>query len=215
MKILSVTFLISLLLLTSNYLTEADEDNNNEDRSNNNNNRKTGRMITTASDYAKAFEHGVRVRQEGSCHQPHPTVVYVNKTDPSKVYLPRGTVLHRCSDQTGCCQSPAETCVASEIQSVELYFITIQLQVSNQHHHQQHRGRGRMRQSPKVEKLLFTNHTACSCRKVSSLLAEENNFESENEIWSAIVIHFLDVFSQCKLLYELLILLPLIYKVFK
>lgn len=188
MKTLPATyFLISLLLLTSNYLTEADDDTNADDEAtavadNSSNNRKARRSITTASDYAKAFEHGVRVRQEGSCQQPHPTVVYVNKTDPSKVYLPRGTVLHRCSEQTGCCQNPAETCVASEMQSVELYFITIQLQVSNQHHHHHQQRRGRVRQSPKVEKIFFTNHTMCSCRRAPSLASEEANFESLNEI---------------------------------
>ena len=113
----------------------------------------------SADDYAKAFDHGARVRLEGSCHTPHPTIVYVNTTDPSKVYMPRATVLHRCSDLTGCCQHPSETCEAIEMQTVELYFITIQLQVQNSHKNR------RVRQSPKVEKIMFTNHTQCGCRE--------------------------------------------------
>src|SRR5690625_5103342 len=68
------------------------------------------RPRSIADDFAKAFDHGARVRSEAACSVPHPMMVYVNQTDPSKVYLPRGTVLHRCSDLTSCCQNPSETC---------------------------------------------------------------------------------------------------------
>lgn len=112
-----------------------------------------------ADDYAKAFDHGARVRFEGACHSPHPTIVLVNNTDPSKVYMPRATVLHRCSDSTGCCTDPSNTCEAIEMQTVELYFITITMQMQNGHKNR------RVRQSPKVEKILFTNHTQCGCRE--------------------------------------------------
>ncbi|KAH9406540.1 hypothetical protein TYRP_013521 [Tyrophagus putrescentiae] len=112
-----------------------------------------------AEEYAKAFDHGARVRSEGACHTPHPTIVPVNNTDPSKVYMPRATVLHRCSDLTGCCQDLSNICEAIEMQTVELYFITITLQIQNGHKNR------RVRQSPKVEKILFTNHTQCGCRE--------------------------------------------------
>lgn len=121
------------------------------------------RRSASAEEFSKAFDHGARVRNEGSCHIPRPLVVYVNKTDPSKVYLPRGTVLHRCNDMTGCCQNPSLTCMPVEMQTVELYFITITLQV----HKPEHRNR-RVRQSPKIEKILFTNHTECGCRERNS-----------------------------------------------
>jgi len=133
----------------------------------------------SADELSKAFEHGARVRQEGACHTPHPTVVYVNSTSPSKVYLPRGTVLHRCSDLTGCCQHPSEQCQPIEMQTVELYFITITLQVQQSsalHQHQlssQYRGGRRVRQSPQVEKMLFTNHTQCGCRERNSVNINE------------------------------------------
>jgi len=115
-------------------------------------------------DYAKAFEHGARVRQEGWCKDPRPSIVYVNTTDPSKIFMPRGTVLHRCSDTTGCCQHPSESCEAIEMQTVELYFITIQMKV----HNGETAHRRKVRQSPRVEKMLFTNHTLCGCRERNS-----------------------------------------------
>ncbi|KAJ6217708.1 hypothetical protein RDWZM_008865 [Blomia tropicalis] len=127
----------------------------------------------TADDYARAFDHGARVRAEGMCHNPHPTIVYVNTTDPSKVYMPRGTVLHRCSDRTGCCTDPTKTCEPIEMQTVELYFITITLQVQNGHRNR------RVRQSPKVEKFMFTNHTLCGCReRTNSNTSNDNTLDS-------------------------------------
>lgn len=131
-------------------------------------------MIT--EDYAKAFDHGARVRNEGACHQPKPMIIYVNKTDPSKVHLPRGTVLHRCSDQTGCCSNPSENCVPIEMQTVELYFITITLQVQSPYKNR------RVRQSPKIEKLLFTNHTLCGCRERNSSNDNDNSDYKDNEV---------------------------------
>ena len=128
----------------------------------------------TADDYAKAFEHGARVRAEGACHTPHPEIVYVNTTDPSKIYMPRATVLHRCGDRTGCCQHPSETCEAIEMQTVELHFLTLTLQTVQS----SHKGR-RVRQSPKVEKMLMTNHTLCGCRERNS---NDFNFDSINEV---------------------------------
>ncbi|OTF83400.1 PDGF-and VEGF-related factor 3-like protein [Euroglyphus maynei] len=130
-------------------------------------------MIT--EDYAKAFDHGVRVRNDGACHQPRPMIIYVNKTDPSKVHLPRGTLLHRCNDQTGCCTNPNENCVPIEMQTIELYFITIQLKVQPTFKNR------RIRQSPKIEKLLFTNHTLCGCR-VRKSFNNEHNDDDENVI---------------------------------
>ncbi|KAH9426542.1 uncharacterized protein LOC113796617 isoform X1 [Dermatophagoides pteronyssinus] len=143
--------------------------------SSNNHNKRS--MIT--EDYAKAFDHGARVRNEGACHQPRSMIIYVNKTDPSKVHLPRGTVLHRCNDQTGCCSNPSESCVAIEMQTVELYFITITLQVQSPFKNR------RVRQSPKIEKLLFTNHTLCGCRIRNSSdqdINSDDDHNRENEV---------------------------------
>lgn len=127
----------------------------------------------SADAFAKAFEHGARVRGEGSCQKPHPTIVYVNTTDPSKVYMPRATVLHRCSDLTGCCQHPSETCEAAEMTTVELYFLTLTLQVQSKHKNR------RVRQSPKVETQWFVNHTRCECRERNS---NEAVYDISNEV---------------------------------
>jgi len=107
-----------------------------------------------------AFEHGVRVREEGACRYPKPQVIYVNSTDRSKVYLPRGTILHRCSDLTGCCPHATQTCQPIQIRTIELYFSTVTLQINHTH-----KTRQRVRQHQKIEKLLFTNHTLCGCRQ--------------------------------------------------
>lgn len=102
-----------------------------------------------------AFQHGVRVKEDASCRLPRAQVVYVNSTDPSKVYMPRGTLLHRCSDQTGCCPHATQTCQPLQMATVELYFFTLSLQINTRH---------RVRQHQRIEKLLFTNHTLCGCR---------------------------------------------------
>ena len=45
-----------------------------------------------------------------------------------KIYLPRATILHRCGQNTGCCESESEECVAIEQEQVNLYFFVIKLQ---------------------------------------------------------------------------------------
>lgn len=137
----------------------------------------TIKRINLSEDYAKAFDHGARVRTEGACQHPQPLIVYVNKTDPSKVHLPRGTVLHRCNDLTGCCSDPLETCTAIEKQTIELYFITITLKKQSTAYRQR-----RIRQSPQIEKILFTNHTRCGCRVSNRSDQNEIDLDDENEI---------------------------------
>lgn len=123
-----------------------------------------------------AFEHGVRVREEASCHLPKPQVVYVNTTDPSKVYLPRGTLLHRCSDQTGCCPHATQTCQPIQMTTVELYFFTVSLQLHNSY-------AKRVRQHQRIEKVLFTNHTLCGCRPRNTVIDDkDDDDDSDNEV---------------------------------
>lgn len=112
-----------------------------------------------------AFEHGVRLQIEGACKDAKPQVIYVNSTDPSKVYIPRGTILHRCNDQTGCCADASHSCQPIEKETVNLYFLTYTLNTSSnsrQHHHH------RKQQRQEFEKMTFTNHTQCGCRPISS-----------------------------------------------
>lgn len=100
-----------------------------------------------------AFDHGSRINEDGACKHPRPQLVYFN--DPSKVYLPRATILHRCSDVTGCCPHASQTCQPLETQSIELYFFTVSLIKTNTRQVHQHQN---------IDKMSFVNHTKCGCR---------------------------------------------------
>ncbi|XP_064481481.1 uncharacterized protein LOC135394596 [Ornithodoros turicata] len=112
-------------------------------------------------DVRMASEHFLRIRTTARCRLPKTRVVYVKDyySDPSKEYLPSCTVLHRCGDDTGCCDSEQYKCVPRAIQEVTLYFYTIQLQNQN--------GEVGFRNS--VSKLLFTNHTECECQPINDI----------------------------------------------
>ena len=104
-----------------------------------------------------AFEHGVKVREFGSCRDPKPVIVYVPTKNPSKVYLPRGTLLHRCSDQTGCCPHPSQSCQSVKSETVHLYFFTVTLVIET------HKPSRKTRHHQNVEKISFQNDTKCAC----------------------------------------------------
>lgn len=70
---------------------------------------------------ALAASHATRIFAEGTCRWPKPKVIAV-QSDPSKTYMPHCTILYRCGDDTGCCNSDARTCVARKTQPVDLYF---------------------------------------------------------------------------------------------
>ncbi|OTF69439.1 hypothetical protein BLA29_012356, partial [Euroglyphus maynei] len=57
--------------------------------------RQMNMMRTLAQ---KAYEHGIRINEDGQCSRPRPELIYLN--DSKKIYLPRATILHRCSDLT-------------------------------------------------------------------------------------------------------------------
>ena len=117
-----------------------------------------------------AFDHGAKVRIQGGCSQPKPQIVYVEMSDPSKVYLPRGTILHRCSDLTGCCPHQTQTCEPISTQQVSLYFFTVTLLPNTSSHH----SRRKPKQHQSIEKVTFTNHTLCGCRQSSSSMDDYN-----------------------------------------
>jgi len=130
-----------------------------------------------------AFEHGVKVREFGSCQVPRPEIVYAHTDSPSKVYLPRGTILHRCSDATGCCPQATQSCQPVQSDIVHLYFFTVSLVQTNssshQHHHHRHK---KLRQQQSVEKLTFINHTQCACIDRSKVNGDRFQVEL-NEVW--------------------------------
>ncbi|KAK3923227.1 Vascular endothelial growth factor A-A [Frankliniella fusca] len=88
---------------------------------------------------------------DGTCKVPKPMVVNVKQQypDPSKEYVPHCTILHRCTDSTGCCRSSEETCKpkASATHKVELAFYTTRVGYKE----------------PIVEMLTFYNETECEC----------------------------------------------------
>ena len=86
-------------------------------------------LLTYAQQTVQAFEHGLKMKKEAKCQLPKPTVVYLNQNkDQIKIYMPRATILHRCGQNTGCCESESEQCVAIEKQQVNLYFFVIKLE---------------------------------------------------------------------------------------
>ncbi|CAK9830376.1 Vascular endothelial growth factor homolog [Anthophora retusa] len=107
----------------------------------------------------EALQHAIKVSREGSCQWPRPRVIPVRDVypSPSTTYIPHCAILHRCSDDTGCCRSEALTCVPKHSHRVELSFYTTNV------------GGGNV-----VEKLSFYNHTECECR-------ERTEYDTSNE----------------------------------
>lgn len=79
--------------------------------------------LNHSSRIARASEHIMRITAAMMCKRPRPVVVPV-QNDPSgtKQYIPHCTILHRCGNTTGCCNSEKSTCVAKAQQTVDLYF---------------------------------------------------------------------------------------------
>lgn len=107
----------------------------------------------------KAYEHGMRINEEATCARPRPELVYL--TDSNKIFLPRATLLHRCSDLTGCCPHATQSCQPIRTHNVSLYFFTISVQSTS-----------RLRQNQKIEVLKFVNHTDCACMPVERMRSE-------------------------------------------
>lgn len=55
------------------------------------------------------------------CKIPQPKIVPI-RNDPAKTYYPHCTILHQCGDDTGCCGTDDQTCIARKSHVVELYF---------------------------------------------------------------------------------------------
>uniref|UniRef100_A0A336LPW9 CSON000546 protein n=1 Tax=Culicoides sonorensis TaxID=179676 RepID=A0A336LPW9_CULSO len=89
--------------------------------------------------------HYRRNMMESRCKDPKPQV-FPSSTDPSRSYVPRCTVLHRCSDDTACCPSADKTCVANTTELIELEFIVTFLNNTNRRLYE-----------------TFLNHTSCHC----------------------------------------------------
>ncbi|KFM68937.1 hypothetical protein X975_27108, partial [Stegodyphus mimosarum] len=99
---------------------------------------------------ALAKSHYNLVTFQYMCGTPQPRVKRIEK--PGFTLMPSHTVLHRCGDSTGCCDTVAKRCVAKTKEKVKLYFRMIPINSLQ-----------RRKNQMKVEKLIFTNHTECHC----------------------------------------------------
>ncbi|KAH0552382.1 hypothetical protein KQX54_009305 [Cotesia glomerata] len=80
--------------------------------------------MIAAAEIREALQHAMKVSREGSCQWPRARVIPVRDVypSPSTTYIPHCAILHRCSDDTGCCRSESLTCVPKQFHKVELYF---------------------------------------------------------------------------------------------
>lgn len=71
----------------------------------------------------RAQKHLERMNVEGECRWPKPVMVRVDEDDhsASKKYHPHCTLLHRCSNESGCCRINGQTCGPIKIEYVDLY----------------------------------------------------------------------------------------------
>ena len=106
---------------------------------------------------ALASQHFSRIIKEAKCKLPVPRVVNIQKMFPSgtKKYIPHCTLLHYCGHESGCCRQENEQCVPKVIETVQLYFWTIELTPSG----------------PKkgIEMIEMKNHTECMCQPINDL----------------------------------------------
>ncbi|XP_065158542.1 uncharacterized protein [Atheta coriaria] len=97
-----------------------------------------------------ANEHFLHMKSAAKCRLPRPRVINVQEIHqlPGKAFRPHCTVLHRCGDDTGCCQGPGKKCRAKSQEVIYLPFYVYSTTFS---------------QSQAVERLAFHNHTECAC----------------------------------------------------
>lgn len=104
----------------------------------------------------------------------------LNTIDTSILYYIQ--LLHRCSDQTGCCQNPGEVCRPENVIEVEKVFFVNHLVINAQKVAGQ-RLAPRLK-APKqnfttmTESLNFMNHTSCKCIKLAPRSIEHDDLQS-------------------------------------
>jgi hypothetical protein len=108
-----------------------------------------------------AEDHNKLIEKLGECSEPKPELVYISHQINSEYrYTPRATILHRCSDRSGCCRDSDHSCQPVLFENVTLYFM---VKKSNK--------------KPNVECIQMVNHTKCDCLKISST---ENQYKSHD-----------------------------------
>lgn len=107
-----------------------------------------------------ARENVLRMRSDSiRCATPRPRVIKVQNVHPhaSKRYVPSCVALHRCDREAGCCDNEQAICSPTTKQRIYMYFYVVTLEERN--------GLPSIGVYGQVERLRFTNHTQCGCRK--------------------------------------------------
>ncbi|XP_030384121.1 uncharacterized protein LOC115631501 [Scaptodrosophila lebanonensis] len=117
--------------------------------------KKARRLHVQQRDRDLAKAHFNQVINEANCRVPQRRCESIQR-DPSKIYSPHCTILHRCSEDSGCCHSRSQVCAPKRTNNVELYFFV--------------KSNNQLR--PVTEKLTFVNHTECHCVERSKYAAD-------------------------------------------
>lgn len=98
--------------------------------------------------------------------EPRPKLVYVRSRYPmvGKTVAPICTVLHVCSDDTGCCSNEAYTCGPKTQVEVIKYFRVKTLETNKS----------------SIVGLNFINHTSCECKRFNSQFNHRSMFTLED-----------------------------------
>ncbi|KAF8770385.1 hypothetical protein HNY73_017925 [Argiope bruennichi] len=102
---------------------------------------------------ALANAHVDSVMRRVMCSVPQPRVVQL-QTEDLRV-MPHATIIHRCDESTGCCDSLEERCVAKKKEQVTLYAFVAP-----------RRARKQRKMGKRIKKFVFTNHTECYCENI-------------------------------------------------
>lgn len=99
----------------------------------------------------RAQAHYDRVIFKIACGTPQPTIIRME--NPEMKLVPSATILYRCGNNTGCCDTPTQQCVAKTIKKVKLYFFANSFRGKKWKRTRRH----------KIKKFVFDNHTECHC----------------------------------------------------
>lgn len=100
-----------------------------------------------------ANKYILKVAKEGSCKTPIAKLIPILPS-PHRIYTPHCAILHRCSDDTGCCNSNKKVCRPKKTENV-----TLPVKVSEMMKN------GKFSPSKPVL-LTFVNHTECGCERI-------------------------------------------------
>ncbi|KAH9420843.1 hypothetical protein DERP_001274 [Dermatophagoides pteronyssinus] len=129
----------------------------------------------------RAILHINLMNTVGLCRDPRPLIVYP-PSSTNKIFYPRGTIIHRCSDQTGCCPNPGELCRPETVENVEKVFFVNYFMLGQQVSAGQ-RIAPRLKAmktnfTTMTETVTFVNHTSCKCIRLAPNTIEHDDIQS-------------------------------------